>query len=61
MHRAQQRNCPIVLRPWHLPVGLTLRFSNGSLAVAVTPKSYGRGQLLRSGDVDVLIDVKVFD
>jgi hypothetical protein len=49
MHRMQPSNCPIVPRPRQLPAGPILRFSEDSLAVAVTRKSYGRGQLLRTG------------
>jgi len=50
MHQMQQRNCPIVLRPLQFLAEPTLRFSDDSLAVAVTTKSCGRGQLLKPGD-----------
>jgi hypothetical protein len=48
MHQMQQRNCLIVLRRLQFLAEPTLRLSDDSLAVAVTPKSYGRDQLTKT-------------
>src|SRR5450631_477868 len=49
MHRMQQHSCAIVLQLQRFLAELTLRLSGDSLAVVVTPKSYRRGQLSRTG------------